>query len=287
MGNFEKLVVLVVLFLSAVVLAVSLSDGEAEAGTPYGGTTAALEEPEESVPARPAPRRSPAATTPSTESGTPARKTNLLLDATVDPKPAKSAATARKGGPTRILQSTLGLKPSLVEDFMLYTVRSGDTWTSLAQRFYRDARQSTNLRAANDDPARLEPDMTILVPVYDLDAEASSRDRFAPREQRPTTEVAPVAQAQEVPQKIEPGTIYTVVDGDNLSTISKKVYGTATRWQEIFHGNRDVLESPDWLSVGMKLRIPEAGTVTVPPAEAKPAATATATETATKKPRVK
>ena len=49
---------------------------------------------------------------------------------------------------------------------------------------------------------------------------------------------------------------HTVVDGDSLSRISMRYYGTANRWQEIFQANRDVLQGSSALRVGMQLRIP-------------------------------
>lgn len=50
---------------------------------------------------------------------------------------------------------------------------------------------------------------------------------------------------------------YTVVSGDTLSHISGKVYGTSTRWRDIFEANRDVMANENSLKVGMQLRLPE------------------------------
>ena len=49
---------------------------------------------------------------------------------------------------------------------------------------------------------------------------------------------------------------YIVVKGDSLSAISKKLYGNANRWQEIFEANRDQLDDPDLIQPGQTLRIP-------------------------------
>ena len=35
---------------------------------------------------------------------------------------------------------------------------------------------------------------------------------------------------------------YTVVSGDTLQKISQKVYGTSTRWKEIYNANKDTIE---------------------------------------------
>ena len=53
-----------------------------------------------------------------------------------------------------------------------------------------------------------------------------------------------------------PQRFHTVQEGDSLSRISLRYYGTANRWQEIFSSNRDVLQGSSTLRVGMQLRIP-------------------------------
>jgi nucleoid-associated protein YgaU len=49
---------------------------------------------------------------------------------------------------------------------------------------------------------------------------------------------------------------YVVVDGDTLSGISLKFYGTARRWPDIYQANRDILPNESVLRVGSTLRIP-------------------------------
>jgi nucleoid-associated protein YgaU len=49
---------------------------------------------------------------------------------------------------------------------------------------------------------------------------------------------------------------YTVQSGDSLSAISRKVYGTPTRWIDIYQANRDRMTSENALRVGQELRIP-------------------------------
>ena len=50
--------------------------------------------------------------------------------------------------------------------------------------------------------------------------------------------------------------IYTVVAGDSLSKIAKREYGDASEWKRIFEANQDVLENPDKIYPGQKLKIP-------------------------------
>lgn len=49
---------------------------------------------------------------------------------------------------------------------------------------------------------------------------------------------------------------YTVQSGDSLSSISRSVYGTPSRWIDIYQANRDRLASENALRVGQELRIP-------------------------------
>ncbi len=50
---------------------------------------------------------------------------------------------------------------------------------------------------------------------------------------------------------------YVVQRGDNLSLISKKVYGRSSDWKKIFDANRNVLPSERSLQPGQELVIPE------------------------------
>ncbi|WP_295880179.1 LysM peptidoglycan-binding domain-containing protein [uncultured Thiohalocapsa sp.] len=50
--------------------------------------------------------------------------------------------------------------------------------------------------------------------------------------------------------------VYEVRAEDTLSRIAAKVYGDASAWRRIFEANRDVLDGPDELRLGMRLIIP-------------------------------
>jgi nucleoid-associated protein YgaU len=55
-----------------------------------------------------------------------------------------------------------------------------------------------------------------------------------------------------------PDEVYTVVAGDSLSKIAKRVYGDANQWRRIFEANRDQIQNPDLIHPGQKLKIPAA-----------------------------
>jgi nucleoid-associated protein YgaU len=49
---------------------------------------------------------------------------------------------------------------------------------------------------------------------------------------------------------------YTVVKGDSLSKIARRVYGDAGQWRRIFEANRDQIKNPDLIHPGQVLKIP-------------------------------
>jgi nucleoid-associated protein YgaU len=65
----------------------------------------------------------------------------------------------------------------------------------------------------------------------------------------PTEEPASGAPAEE--------RIHEVVSGDTLGAIAQTYYGKASLYMKIFEANRDILDDPNLIKVGQKLRIPE------------------------------
>ncbi len=53
-------------------------------------------------------------------------------------------------------------------------------------------------------------------------------------------------------------TYYEIQSGDTLSKIAKREYGDAMQYMKIFEANREVIEDPDKIYVGQKIRIPKA-----------------------------
>ena len=51
---------------------------------------------------------------------------------------------------------------------------------------------------------------------------------------------------------------YTVVKGDSLSKIAKRLYGDAQQWRKIYEANKDQIQNPDLIHPGQTFRIPEA-----------------------------
>lgn len=74
------------------------------------------------------------------------------------------------------------------------------------------------------------------------------------RVEEPGGEIEEEEQAEETPWSSR---TYTVVKGDTLSAIAKKMYGNAGKYPVIFEANRPMLKDPDRIYPGQVLRIPE------------------------------
>ena len=70
-------------------------------------------------------------------------------------------------------------------------------------------------------------------------------------------EVKKAPEPEAAPEPAAEERFYEVVSGDTLGAISQKFYGKASAYMKIFEANRDILDNPDLIKVGQKLRIPE------------------------------
>ncbi len=79
----------------------------------------------------------------------------------------------------------------------------------------------------------------------------------SPVPQRPgAAALEPAAPAAAAPAPAPAPKTYVVVDGDTLTRISRKFYGTSARWEDILNANRDTLKNEKSLVVGSTLKIP-------------------------------
>lgn len=255
MGSFEKLVVLTVLFLVALVLGVTLNSGEPETDPSFGGP---LDSARHRAGREQLDERSGTSGEGFLAPATPSAELGLLNTAVRrDPPNRATAAAPEPVVPGTLLVSTAGLSEHpLLPDFRIYRVQPDDTWAALSERFYGSRDRSARLRQANDDPAALVAGDDILVPVRDFGHEEVARPRAETWSDRASALPLPAqTAAKTAPKPTVVPESYTVAAGDSLSVISLKVYGTSRRWEEIFEAN-DALDDPHELQVGMVLRIP-------------------------------
>ena len=117
----------------------------------------------------------------------------------------------------------------------IYIVQAGDTLEAIAGKVYGDRSQWSSLAQANREQLGRPPYVLAV----------GEKIVIPPREE--------AAKMHSVSPDAMDGT-YTVVSGDSLGVIARKVYGSSRRWQRLYDLNRDRLSSPSALRVGQKLR---------------------------------
>ncbi len=60
-----------------------------------------------------------------------------------------------------------------------------------------------------------------------------------------------------VPELRPAGKLVRIEKGDNLRKIAARIYGSQSRWREIFEANRNVLKTPEDVKVGQTLWVPD------------------------------
>ncbi|MEM1444665.1 MAG: LysM peptidoglycan-binding domain-containing protein [Planctomycetota bacterium] len=132
-----------------------------------------------------------------------------------------------------------------------YTVRSGDTFESIARRELGSTSRWVALAKANPtvDPLKLRVGEVLRLP--------SDKPELDPSLAVIPDEETNTATNAQLPPPPDPVT-YVVRSGDSLSTIAARFYADSSRWQAIFNANRDQLKSPHAVRIGMELRIPPA-----------------------------
>ena len=78
----------------------------------------------------------------------------------------------------------------------------------------------------------------------------------APRQIEVVQETAVISDAEERVDNRSTPTTYTVVSGDSLFVIAKKVWGDGNRWREIYNANTDKIKNPNLIYVGQIFTIP-------------------------------
>ncbi|MBX3378893.1 MAG: LysM peptidoglycan-binding domain-containing protein [Phycisphaeraceae bacterium] len=154
-------------------------------------------------------------------------------------KPAERPASARP--PTR------GVSGGVVApEFDDYTVQPGETFASIAYKFFGSRGKADLIANANPlvDPTRIRAGRVIRIPRDPSNIQG-----------KPTTQSPPPPNDNTSPGAAR---THTVVRGDTLTGISQRYYGTIRRVDFILAANRNVLNKPEDLRPGQVLQIPAA-----------------------------
>jgi nucleoid-associated protein YgaU len=136
-------------------------------------------------------------------------------------------------------------------EFTQHTVQKGETFESIARKYYGDNGHAAIIARANPfvDPTRLAPGRIIKVPKDPNNIQGIAV--------APVPEKAPEPAPKPAPPALDgPFTEYVVVSGDTLSKIASEVYGESRLAGMIYEANRDQMSSEHSLRIGQILRIP-------------------------------
>jgi nucleoid-associated protein YgaU len=147
------------------------------------------------------------------------------------------------------------IRPATSED---YVIQKNDTFETIAQAKYGSKSFAPMIIEANPGmkPSSLRVGAHIVVPAKPVEKkeEAAVVKDVVP----PPPVVNPAPPKQPDALQIRDGQkIYTVQQGDTLSGISVKVYNTSRHYQKIYEANKDSIEDPNTLQVGLKLVMPD------------------------------
>lgn len=163
------------------------------------------------------------------------RNSNPPIETIARDVPARETATVTRAEP-----------PSAPAGPRRYTIKNGDSFWTIAKAEYGNGAYWSHIQRANPgiDSSRIKVGDSIILPDKNEVVAA------------PTT-VARTPSAADV-VNIDPTRQYRVQAGDNLSSISKKLYGRFDKWAQIYEANKELIgPNPAALKRDMILALPE------------------------------
>jgi len=203
--------------------------------------------------ARPAPPENRAGGTLPPSPQPKASESTTRRPANPDPQPATQARVERQPEP----RPEIKVKPP---EFWEYEVRAGESLQTISRNFYGKPDYATAIARANPlmDPTKLKVGKVIRIPrdpsnIQGLPlTDAKPAPEEPPRAKSAAPKPGPAA-AQAAPAR----RAHRVVEGDTLSGISKKYYGSSGKAGLIYEANKDKLKSEDDLRIGVELVVPD------------------------------
>lgn len=176
-------------------------------------------------------------------------------------RPTTPPANVTPGGPKPVSPTTPTPSPNApapsggssapqAGDGKTHSVASGETMSSIAEKYYGDKNKWSVIAKANPlvDPASMKIGTKLTIPP----ASAATSSPTAGGT-KPTTPTPPAAS-----DKSSDGATHTVVAGETLMSIARNVYNDGNLWERIYEANKSAIgDDPANLKVGMKLVIPK------------------------------
>ncbi|HLY08058.1 MAG TPA: LysM peptidoglycan-binding domain-containing protein [Planctomycetota bacterium] len=148
-----------------------------------------------------------------------------------------------------------------------YVIKEGDTLDKIAEKTMGSKSYASKIADANPGlkPTALRPGKKLLIPAKAEKPVPAVEKADEPQIAKETTPLPAPAEGKTTAapkqdisiQTVNGQKIYTVQPGDTLSGISVKVYNTSRHYQKIYEANKEAIEDPNTLQVGLKLTMPD------------------------------
>lgn len=175
---------------------------------------------------------------PAQAGGSSGHNQGALPDQPLASKPQANPQAPVEVNPHKLAISAPPTPPQTSE----YTIRAGDTMSSIAEQWFGDETMWALIAKDNPwvDPSRMQIGQKLRLPHKDAVLEPAPQ---------PKPKAAPPAAVDKAS--------YTVRSGDTLARIARDLYGDVAKWRAIFEANRKAIGSdPGDLKPGMKLTLP-------------------------------
>lgn len=139
-----------------------------------------------------------------------------------------------------------------------YVIKPGDTFETIARSHH-----TTAAKIAEANPTVKHTSLTIgkkiILPgkVVEKKEEMPVANKTKIEEPKQDATPAPAPKQPDMKTTAEGKKVYTVQAGDTLSGISVKVYNTSRHYQKIYEANKEAIEDPNTLQVGLNLVMPD------------------------------
>ncbi len=74
---------------------------------------------------------------------------------------------------------------------------------------------------------------------------------------KPDTQLSSTIAERDTTKSTPNAKLYTVISGDSLSRIARKMYGDASKWEIIYNANMSIIKNPNLIYVGQVFEIPD------------------------------
>jgi nucleoid-associated protein YgaU len=159
----------------------------------------------------------------------------------------------RPEGPSSSTTTTT-LTPAVKQT--IHFVREGETLSEISRQYFGDRTHSQAIYDANKDKMSsihaLRPGVRLVIPVKKAEATTAAL---------PATDISvtvtPTTTSTTTAKTNATLVDYKIQEGETLSTIAEKVYGSKSAWQKLYALNKDRVPNPNRMKPGTVISVPQ------------------------------